>query len=303
MKTLVRYLTTRSKTTFPCFILLLSLLLSLLNPRFTLAAGLTGRTSVQAQITSATSPTITGTLPSWCSDIIVGIGTTQAIVNGDVDFFFSDYGQVSVSNGNWSLNLAANNYGLIPSVYDVYVASECGYSGSYQDPLYEDLHFGAISIIPAWCDSYCVPVYRFYNVKNGAHFYTTTENEKRDVLDYADYRYEGIVSYAKDYRTILPGMIPVYRFYNYRQGVHFYTANQAEFVNVYNNMLDTFRYEGIAYQTYATPQENTVPVHRFYKFKQGIHFYTSNQAEATNVNNTMYNTYRYEGIAYYNISY
>lgn len=263
------------------------------------AVGLEGRTAVQSQITATVSPTITGTLPTWCSDIVVGVATSQAIKNGSVDFFFSDYGQVIVSNGNWSLNLQSNNYGLVAGVYDVYVASECGYSGDYSNPLYEDIHYGAISIIPSSCDSYCVPVYRFYNIKNGAHFYTTTENEKRDVLDYADYRFEGIVSYAKDYRTTLPGMIPVYRFYNFKQGVHFYTANQAEATNVNNNMTSTFRYEGIAYQTYAVPQSSTAPVYRFYKFGQGVHFYTADQAEASYVNDHLFSTYRYEGVSYY----
>jgi hypothetical protein len=94
--------------------------------------------------------------------------------------------------------------------------------------------------------------------------------------------------------------MPVHRFYNFKQGVHFYTANQTEATHVNNTMGHTYRYEGISYFTYRNNSTaNTMPVHRFYNFKQGVHFYTANQTEATHVNNTMGHTYRYEGVAYY----
>jgi len=64
-------------------------------------------------------------------------------------------------------------------------------------------------------------------------------------------------------------------------------------------LYNTYRYEGIAYYVYPTQVAGTGPVHRFYNFTNGSHFYTSNQSEATYVNDHLYNTYRYEGIAYY----
>ena len=40
-------------------------------------------------------------------------------------------------------------------------------------------------------------------------------------------------------------------------------------------------------------------MHRFYNYRQGVHFYTANQAEATFLNDNRAGTYRYEGVAYY----
>lgn len=294
---------TVSKKGLLAFVLIAVVTLQLLSPA-KVSAYLSGRTPVNAQTTTNRTPTITGTIPSWCTDVVVGVGTDQ----GDTyKYFFSDYGQVQItdngySDTSWSLNLGANSYGLVNGVYNIFVASECDYSGSYSDPLYADLHFGALRIIPATCDGSCVPVYRFYNINTGAHFYTTTEHEKRSVLEMPQYRYEGIVAFAKDFRTVIEGMIPVYRFYNFKQGVHFYTSNQAEATYVNNNLGHTFKYEGVAYQAYSYQLSNSSPMHRFYKFRQGVHFYTPNQVEATTVNNTASSTYRYEGISYFLIN-
>lgn len=92
---------------------------------------------------------------------------------------------------------------------------------------------------------------------------------------------------------------PVYRFYNYKQGAHFYTSNFSEYKNILTTSGNTFRYEGVSYSVRPSMESGTIPVHRFYNFKQGVHFYTSNQAEATNINNNLYTTFRYEGVSYY----
>ncbi len=142
------------------------------------------------------------------------------------------------------------------------------------------------------------PVFRFYKFQDGSHFYTNNESEKQTVTQRPDvYRYEGIAFY--EYTSQVGASVPVYRFYNFRQGVHFYTANQSEYENVLSNASWTYRYEGVAYYTLTAPEVGLVPVHRFYKFRQGVHFYTNNQTEATYLNNNAYATYRYEGVAYY----
>jgi len=40
---------------------------------------------------------------------------------------------------------------------------------------------------------------------------------------------------------------PVYRFYNFRKGVHFYTADPSERDNVIAKLGWTYKYEGIGY--------------------------------------------------------
>ena len=101
-----------------------------------------------------------------------------------------------------------------------------------------------------------------------------------------------LVSYAQSTNPT-----PVFRFYKYSDGSHFMTNNLNEKASVQSG--SAYKYEGIAFYSYASQIGGSVPVYRFYNFKQGVHFYTSNQNEATQVNNTAYNTYRYEGVAYY----
>jgi len=40
---------------------------------------------------------------------------------------------------------------------------------------------------------------------------------------------------------------PVFRFYNFKKGVHFYTASAAERDSVISHLSKTYRYEGVAY--------------------------------------------------------
>lgn len=142
------------------------------------------------------------------------------------------------------------------------------------------------------------PVFRFYKLTDGSHFFTNNESEKAQVQTRPDiYRYEGIAFYSDP--TQVTGTTPVYRFYNYRQGVHFYTSNYSEYQTVLTTAASTFRYEGVAYYAYASQVANSSPVFRFYKFMQGVHFYTNNAAEAANIRATASSTYRDEGISYY----
>ncbi len=50
----------------------------------------------------------------------------------------------------------------------------------------------------------------------------------------------------------MPGTAPVFRFYNVKNGTHFYTANPAERDNVRVKFSSTYKDEGIAYY-YAPP--------------------------------------------------
>jgi hypothetical protein len=93
-------------------------------------------------------------------------------------------------------------------------------------------------------------------------------------------------------------LLPVYRFYNFRTGTHFYTANAAEKTYVEANLGAYYRYEGVAYDAMASPAGAT-PLYRFYNFRTGTHFYTASLAEKQHVESTLWAYYRYEGIAYW----
>ena len=90
----------------------------------------------------------------------------------------------------------------------------------------------------------------------------------------------------------------VYRFFNMKGGVHFYTASDAEFINTYENLSSVFHYDGIAYSVDLVDTENQVPLYRFFNRNTGVHFYTASEAEKNNVIATRSNTYTFEGEAY-----
>ena len=52
---------------------------------------------------------------------------------------------------------------------------------------------------------------------------------------------------------------PLYRFYNFRKGVHFYTASEAEKNAVVTRLSTTYRLEGPAYSVCSTAVADAVP--------------------------------------------
>lgn len=90
----------------------------------------------------------------------------------------------------------------------------------------------------------------------------------------------------------------VYRFFNMKGGVHFYTANDAEFINVRKNLTDSFTYDGIAYLVESVYGADSVPLYRFYNSSRGVHFYTASQTEVKYVVDNYSDIYTYEGVAY-----
>ena len=105
----------------------------------------------------------------------------------------------------------------------------------------------------------------------------------------------------KSYTITQASPVPqnVYRFFNLRAGVHFYTASEAERDNVINTLGNVYRFEGPSYAVNLANPSNTQPLYRFYNFKAGVHFYTANEAEKQNVLSTLSGVYRFEGPAYY----
>lgn len=91
-----------------------------------------------------------------------------------------------------------------------------------------------------------IDVFRFYNNATGTHFYTASAAERDQVIrTSADFRYEGVA--YKAYASSEGGAHEeLYRFYNQKNGTHFYTTSEAERDTIIGT-LPTYRYEGIAY--------------------------------------------------------
>lgn len=91
------------------------------------------------------------------------------------------------------------------------------------------------------------PLYRFYNRNNGSHFYTASPEERDRVRAvYANvFTYEGET--YKVTPSAAPGKTAVYRFYNVRNGSHFFTASADEAATVVARYSNVYRLEGPAF--------------------------------------------------------
>jgi hypothetical protein len=144
-----------------------------------------------------------------------------------------------------------------------------------------------------------LPVYRFINLQNGAHFYTASAAERDTVAVTwpTVWSYEG-VAYVINLDNPANSS-PLFRFYNRVSGSHFYTVSAAERDHVIATWPNVFTYEGEAYNVSATAAANTMPVFRFYNVTNGAHFYTASVAERDTVLATWPNIFAYEGPAFY----
>lgn len=110
---------------------------------------------------------------------------------------------------------------------------------------------------------------------------------------------DGLIGSAVPSQALV--MQDVFRFYNEKTGVHFYTASMAERDSVIQN-LPQFKYEGNAFDVSTNPGAGAgVEVFRFYNVKTGTHFYTASTAERDTVKSTLAE-FSYEGAAYQGFS-
>jgi len=140
------------------------------------------------------------------------------------------------------------------------------------------------------------PVYRFYNKKNGSHFYTASVAERDNVIAKlgGTYSYDGPAYKASSAYTT-----PLYRFYNKKNGSHFYTASVAERDMVVAKLGGTYSYDGPAYNVATGMLMGSTPLYRFYNKANGSHFYTSNCSEKASVYTNLGHTYQLEGLAFF----
>ncbi len=96
-----------------------------------------------------------------------------------------------------------------------------------------------------------VPLYRFWSGTLQGHFYTTSEAEKKNVIDAFDdsvWAYEGIAYYVYPADADVAGTLAVSRFWSGSFGHHFYTADAGEARFVKDTYPQTWSYEGTAFR-------------------------------------------------------
>ncbi|MBO9426306.1 hypothetical protein J7444_16320 [Labrenzia sp. R4_1] len=150
-------------------------------------------------------------------------------------------------------------------------------------------------IEPSDTDNSAFQIYRFYNSETGAHFFTSSIEERNAVIEtLPSFVYEGN---SYDSNVAASDGTAVYRFYNSDTGVHFYTASEAERDTVLDQ-LPSYSLEGISY--FASPDDSNggQALYRFYNTSNGTHFYTVSEAERDAITQTL-GHYSYEGVAYF----
>jgi hypothetical protein len=216
-----------------------------------------------------------------------------AAAETDFDLYLYAPGATSVDVDD---PVADSALGVYPEAFD-YTAPT---SGFYYIEVYADTGVGPYILTYSTTPGSTVrPVYRLYNRKNGSHFYTATLSECNKVIDTLDtiYTYEG-PAYQVDTSNALNSS-PLYRFYNKKNGSHFYTSSLTEKYSVLNSLSATYSYDGVAYKVSATPGPGSTSVYRFYNKKNGSHFYTASSAEKNKVLDTLGATYALDGVAFY----
>jgi hypothetical protein len=111
------------------------------------------------------------------------------------------------------------------------------------------------------------------------------------------------------YDVIAYDAVPVFRFFQYEQGFHFYTADENEKEAVIDRAqkgeLD-YKLENVAFRVLGSDRdsltgdkiEGALPVYRFFNRDTGSHLYTMDENEKNNIQAKLSN-YSFDGINYY----
>lgn len=161
------------------------------------------------------------------------------------------------------------------------------------------------------------PVYRFYNDRDKAFFYTTNAAERDMIIrESTDPSYtpdNGVWPYFYQGATFEEahssnGSVPVYRFYNTKTGHHFFTTSASERDMVQRESTDpnygqagplwTFVYEGEAFRAFTDANHaDATAVYRFYSPSLDRHFFTASADEAAQIRLT--GLWTDEGVGYW----
>lgn len=161
------------------------------------------------------------------------------------------------------------------------------------------------------------PVYRFYNDRDKAFFYTKDASERdmiiRESTDPAYTPANGLWPYFYQGATFEQahssgGSVPVFRFYNTKTGHHFFTTSVGERDMVQRESTDpaygqpgplwTFVYEGEAFRAFTDANHrDAAPVYRFYSPSLDRHFFTASADEAAQIRLT--GVWTDEGVGYW----
>jgi hypothetical protein len=152
---------------------------------------------------------------------------------------------------------------------------------------------GILTTTPAPSTVVLAPVYRFYNVTNGTHFFTNSAAERDHVIATwpTIFNFEGVAYNTNPANNTQP----LTRLYNRVSRSHFYTASPAEAASALAKWPTVFSLDGPTYAVNPGQVPNSVAVYRFYNLRNGSHFYTASEAEKNTVIAKWPDVYHLEG--------
>ena len=183
----------------------------------------------------------------------------------------------------------------------------------FRDSVVESSDGGYWGEYSPFTDASELPIYRFFNTKSNAYFYTVNSSEKNTVLENSSVSRDNLNEWSYVFQgasfeaahSYPSSAVPLFRFYNTKTSYHFFTRdpNEAETIKAKSASGEwSFNYEGVAYQVYGSdPNPGTVgeevAVHRFYSPILGRHMFTANLDEVAEIKAT--GIWDYEGIGFY----
>lgn len=127
------------------------------------------------------------------------------------------------------------------------------------------------------------PVYRFRSTV-ASPFWTLVEDEKDRLIasHRKTWKYEGIAWYAYARPDMVPGLLPVHRFWSPAQSRHLFTMSESQKQALLaESAPERWIYEGVAFYAFGrdNPPANTIGVHRLSDPTQGHSWTTTPPAE------------------------
>ena len=147
-----------------------------------------------------------------------------------------------------------------------------------------------------------IDVYRFFDTKNGTHFYTADTAERSTILstrpDLVPEGPNGVGLTAVNPSGNDPNAAPVFRFFDATKGTQFLTASASERDNVIATRPDLVYEPASTFFEHTTPQPGDTAVYRYFDATTGTHFYTDSAIERATVMQTRPDLIA-EGIGFY----
>jgi len=216
-----------------------------------------------------------------------------------ISIMFPDPSFNSKYEGAFLYHEGANYFGCLVETLD---GRDGNYCGGVEDPDTLRVNFAQN------------PLYRFWGAapEHNSHFFTVSPDERDVIIDRdATWEFEGEgfgVSPLKG-ATMPSGSetagnsechddsaTPVYRFYNFGNGTHFFTGSLAE-RDLIRDTDDAWTYEGEVFCAFGMQVPVSEAVYRFYNNQSGSHFYTiSPEEKEMTEGNSMWT---FEGVAFY----